>query len=149
MSALLGIDPFPWGLLATAAVAYAAAVLALLAIGRRTDARALAGFVPDCLRLIRRLIADSETSRAQRIVLLALVGYLALPVDLIPDFIPVVGVLDDAILVSLVLRWLLRTRTAEEIRSAWPGPPSSLQVVLRAAGQAPKRGPRPPTDGCP
>lgn len=97
------------------------------------DARALAGFIPDCLRLIRRLIADPETTRAQRIALVALLGYLALPFDLVPDFIPVVGVLDDAILVGLVLRWLLRTRSEVEIRSAWPGPPSSLELVLRAS----------------
>jgi uncharacterized membrane protein YkvA (DUF1232 family) len=135
LSALLGVDLVPWGLLAIAALAYAAAVLALLALGRRTDARALAGFIPDCLRLIRRLIADPETTRAQRIALVALVGYLALPFDLVPDFIPVVGVLDDAILVGLALRWLLRTRSAEDIRSAWPGPSSSLALVLRAAGR--------------
>jgi uncharacterized membrane protein YkvA (DUF1232 family) len=132
---LLGVDLVPWGLLAIVALAYAAAVLALLALGRRTDARALAGFIPDCLRLIRRLIADPETMRAQRIGLLALLGYLALPFDLVPDFIPVVGVLDDAILVGLVLRWLLRTRSEVEIRSAWPGPSSSLELVLRAAGR--------------
>lgn len=135
MSALLGVDLIPWGLLAIAAIAYAAAVLTFLALGRRTDARALAGFVPDCLRMIRRLIADPGTTLAQRIALVALLGYLAVPFDLVPDFIPVVGVLDDAILVGLTLRWLLRTRSAEEIRSAWPGPSSSLEVVLRAAGR--------------
>ncbi len=131
---MLGVDLVPWGLLAIATFAYAAAVLTLLALGHRTNARALAGFVPDCLRLIRRLIADPKTTRAQRIALVALLGYLALPFDLVPDFIPVVGVLDDAILVGLALRWLLRTRSTEEIRSAWPGPPSSLGVVLRTAG---------------
>lgn len=139
MTAVLAIDLVPWGLLAITAVAYAAAVLGLLALGRRTDARALAGFVPDCIRLIRRLIADPKTSRGERVALLALIGYLALPFDLVPDFIPVIGVLDDAILVSLALRWLLRTRSVEEIRSAWTGPPSSLRVVLRAAGRAERR----------
>ncbi len=133
--ALFGVDLIPWGLLAIVALSYAIAVLALLALGRRTDARAVAGFIPDCIRLIRRLIADPETTRAQRIALFALVAYLALPFDLVPDFIPVVGVLDDAILVSLALRWLLRTRSEREIRAAWPGPESSLQIVLRAAGR--------------
>lgn len=135
LSALLGVDLTPWGLLAAAALAYVVAVLALLALGRRTDARALAGFVPDCLRLVQRLAADPATTRAQRIALVALIGYLALPFDLVPDFIPIVGVLDDAILVSLALRWLLRTRSEEEVRSAWPGPSSSLEVVLRVAGR--------------
>src|SRR5215218_1793922 len=91
----------PWLLLGGVVALYVGLVLALLALGRRTDARAVAGFIPDCIRLIKRLAADPETSRGQRLALLALVGYLALPIDLIPDFIPVAGVLDDAILVAL------------------------------------------------
>lgn len=133
--AILGIDLVPWGILLAAVLVYLAAVLALLVAGRRTDARALAGFVPDCIRLIRRLLADPETTRGQRLALVALLGYLALPFDLIPDFVPVIGALDDVILVGLALRWILRTHPAARIRSAWPGPEASLRVILRAAGR--------------
>jgi uncharacterized membrane protein YkvA (DUF1232 family) len=124
----------PW-LLAICVALYLAFVGVLLLLGRRTDARALAGFVPDCIRMIRRLAVDPETSRGQRLALLALVGYLALPIDLIPDFIPIAGVLDDAILVALALRWWIRRRGEAAIREAWPGPESSLGVVLRLVGR--------------
>jgi uncharacterized membrane protein YkvA (DUF1232 family) len=124
-----------WLLLAICLALYLALVGLLLIFGRRTDARALAGFVPDCIRMIRRLVAAPETSGAQRLALLGLIGYLALPFDLIPDFIPVAGVLDDAILVALALRWLVRSRGEEAIREAWPGPESSLNVVLGLVGR--------------
>ena len=134
---MLGVDLIPWGLLLIIAVIYVGAVLLLLALGRHTDARAVAGFVPDCVRLIHRLLASSSTTRTQRLALLGLIAYLALPFDLIPDFLPVVGVLDDAILVSLAVRWLLVTHGEAAIRAEWPGPASSLQLVLRAARRGP------------
>ncbi len=133
---MFGFGLLPWGLLLILIVAYGVVVGALIALGRRTDARALAGFVPDCVRLIRRLLAHPSTTTAQRVTLLAVLAYLALPFDLIPDFVPVVGVLDDAILVSLALRWLLATHPEAEIRASWPGPESSLRLVLRVAGRA-------------
>lgn len=131
---VLGSIGLPWLVLGGAVALYLAFVVALLVLGRRTDARAVAGFIPDCVRLIKRLATAPETARAQRFALLALVGYLALPIDLIPDFIPVAGVLDDAILVALALRWLIRGRGETAIRDAWPGPGSSLRVVLGLAG---------------
>jgi uncharacterized membrane protein YkvA (DUF1232 family) len=115
-------------------VALWGAGVAWLAVrGRREDARAVAGFVPDCLVLVSRLLADPRTPRRRKLLLLALAGYLALPFDLVPDFIPVAGQLDDAILVALVLRRLLR---ADEslVREHWPGPERSLGVLLRLAG---------------
>jgi uncharacterized membrane protein YkvA (DUF1232 family) len=60
--------------------------------------------LPDVVRLIKRLAADPETPRGVRLRLVLLLGYLALPIDLIPDFIPVLGYADDAIVVALVLR---------------------------------------------
>jgi hypothetical protein len=77
---------------------YAALVFTLLAAGRRSDARALAGFVPDCAVLFTRLSRDPRLARRHKLLLLALVAYLSLPFDLIPDFIPIAGQLDDAIL---------------------------------------------------
>jgi uncharacterized membrane protein YkvA (DUF1232 family) len=113
---------------------YLAGVLLLLAAGRDTDARALAGFVPDCAVLIKRLAAGATTTRSQRLVLLLLLAYLLSPIDIVPDFIPVAGQLDDAVLVTLALGWLLRTHGEQAIRQAWPGPERSLRIVLHAAG---------------
>jgi uncharacterized membrane protein YkvA (DUF1232 family) len=67
--------------------------------------------------------------------LLALAGYLALPFDLVPDFIPVAGQLDDALVAALVLRRLVRSAGPGVVREHWPGPPRSLDLVLRVAGQ--------------
>jgi uncharacterized membrane protein YkvA (DUF1232 family) len=109
-------------------------VVVLLATGRREDARALAGFIPDCLLLVGRLIADPRVPRRRKLLFVGLVGYLALPFDLVPDFIPVAGQLDDAIMVALVLRRFLRSGGAPLVREHWPGPESSLRLVLRLAG---------------
>ena len=74
------------------------------------EARRLARTVPDKLALVRRLAADPSTPRRHRLLLLGLVAYLASPIDLIPDFIPVLGQIDDAIAVVLVLRIVQRGR---------------------------------------
>jgi uncharacterized membrane protein YkvA (DUF1232 family) len=79
------------------------------------------------------LLHDSRVPRRRKALLVALVGYLAMPFDLIPDFIPVAGQLDDVILVAVVLRLLLRANGADLVREHWPGPRSSLQLVLRLA----------------
>ncbi len=129
-----------WALLGLVAclVLYALAVLALVVAGRRGDARALAGFVPDCVVLVRRLLGDPRVPRRRRVLLLLLVAYLASPIDLVPDVIPVAGQLDDAILVALVLRALLRGGGEATVREHWPGPERSLAVLLALA-----RPPRP------
>jgi uncharacterized membrane protein YkvA (DUF1232 family) len=113
---------------------YAVAVLALLAAGRRADARALAGFVPDCVILLRRVLREPSVGRWRKIGLGAVIAYLAMPFDLIPDFIPVVGQLDDAILVALALRGVIRSAGPDVIRRHWPGPERSLRLVLALAG---------------
>ena len=99
--------------------------------GRRTDARALAGLVPDCVVLLTRLVRDPRVPRRSKVLVAALLPYLALPFDLIPDFIPVAGQLDDAILVALVLRRVVLRTDPELLRELWPGPEASLQIVLR------------------
>jgi uncharacterized membrane protein YkvA (DUF1232 family) len=116
---------------------YAGFVLALLLLGRRDDARAWGGFVPDCLVLFKRLIADDRVSRGRKALLVVVVAYLALPFDLVPDFIPVAGQLDDAIIVALALRILLRGSGHALATEHWPGPQRSLGVILRLAGAAP------------
>jgi uncharacterized membrane protein YkvA (DUF1232 family) len=102
--------------------------------GRRTDARALAGFVPDCVILFSRLLRDPRVPRRSKILVAALIPYLALPFDLIPDFIPIAGQADDAILVAFVLRRLVRRTEAAVLRELWPGPDRSLLVILRLSG---------------
>ncbi|HZR95513.1 MAG TPA: DUF1232 domain-containing protein [Gaiellaceae bacterium] len=122
-----------WLLVAMAVllVVYTAAVVALVIAGRRGDARALATFVPDCIVLVTRLVHDPRVPRRHKLLLLALVGYLALPFDLVPDFIPVAGQLDDAIVVALVLRHVLRAGGEPLVRELWPGPERSLALILR------------------
>lgn len=115
-------------------VLYLAVVLALVAVGRHTDARALAGFIPDCVVLTRRLLGDARVSRRHKAVLALLVGYLAMPIDLVPDFIPVAGQLDDAIVVGLVLRSVLRAAGPSLLAEHWPGPRQSLEVVANLTG---------------
>jgi uncharacterized membrane protein YkvA (DUF1232 family) len=68
---------------------------------------------------------------------IALLGYLALPFDVVPDFIPVAGQLDDAVVVALALRAILRGGGVEIIEEHWPGPDSSLSIILRLAGRTP------------
>jgi uncharacterized membrane protein YkvA (DUF1232 family) len=125
-----------WAVLTVAALLaiYVLFVGALLLAGRRTDARAVAGFIPDCIVLVRRLLADPAVPRRHKLLLAALVAYLALPFDLVPDFIPIAGQADDALLVALVLRAVLRGSGPERLREHWPGPDNSLAVLLRLAG---------------
>ncbi len=128
------IPLWPWGVVLIAVGVYAVAVASVLAAGRREDARALAGFIPDCIVLVGRLARDPRISRPRRLALLAVLAYLALPFDLIPDFLPGPGQLDDAVLLALALRLLLGGAGAGLIRAAWPGPDASLRLILRASG---------------
>lgn len=124
-----------WVLVAAGAalVLYATLVLWLVLAGRRQDARALAGFVPDCVVLFRRLLGDERVSRRSRLLVGALIVYLALPFDLVPDFIPIAGQLDDAIIVAFVLRTVLRRSGPDLLREHWPGPAASLDLLARLA----------------
>jgi uncharacterized membrane protein YkvA (DUF1232 family) len=113
---------------------YAVLVACLVAVGRRGQARALAGFVPDCALLVKRLVGDPRVPRRSKLALVLLAGYLASPIDLVPDFIPGAGQLDDAILLGLALRTVVRGAGLDVLREHWPGPAESLRVVLRLAG---------------
>jgi uncharacterized membrane protein YkvA (DUF1232 family) len=126
---------FEWTLFFAAGflIVYVAAVFTLVAAGRRNDARALAGFIPDCIVLLSRLIADPRVPRSRKALLALVVAYLATPLDLVPDFIPVAGQLDDAVIFALVLRSVFRASGAEPLSQHWPGPEHSLQVILRFA----------------
>jgi uncharacterized membrane protein YkvA (DUF1232 family) len=125
------------GGLALIALAYLAFVGVLLLAGRGETARVVARLVPDCLVLARGLLGDGAVPARYKVGLGLLVAYLALPFDLVPDFIPVAGWLDDALLVVLVLRWVLRGVGPERIALHWRGSARGLELVLRAAGYRP------------
>jgi uncharacterized membrane protein YkvA (DUF1232 family) len=87
--------------------------------------------LPDLIRLTKRLVADPDTPRGVRIRLALLLVYLALPVDLIPDFVPVIGYADDAIIVALVLRSATRRAGPDALARHWPGTPEGLNALKR------------------
>lgn len=137
------MSPWYWLLVSVgvALAVYAAFVLTLIIVGRKGVARAVARFVPDCIVLFRRLLADPRVPRRKKLILGALIAYLAMPFDLVPDFIPIAGYLDDAVIVALVLRHVLRGSERELIETHWPGPQESLQLVLRLGGYNPHAAP--------
>lgn len=95
--------------------------------------RDLAGFLPDCAILIRRLRRDPRVPRRARLAVgFALVWVLS-PIDLIPEFLPVIGPLDDIVVVALALRWAARRVPRQVVLEAWPGEPRLLERLLGAA----------------
>jgi len=120
--------------LGVSAVLYAAVVAALAAGGRRAEAVALARFGPDCAVLFARLARDPAVPRRRKLIFAGLGAYLASPIDLVPDFVPVAGHLDDVVVVGLALRWLLRGAGPDLVGRHWPGPEESLAALLRLAG---------------
>ena len=87
--------------------------------------------LPDVLRLTRRLAADRTLPRGVRVRLALLLAYLAFPIDLIPDFIPVLGYADDAIIVTAVLRSVIRRAGVDAVRGHWPGTDDGFAALLR------------------
>jgi uncharacterized membrane protein YkvA (DUF1232 family) len=106
------------------------AFVAWLTIARpkHVPLRATAELVPDAVRLIRRLATDRMIPRRARLPVWLLIGYLALPIDLVPDFLPVIGYADDVILVAVVLRGLIRRAGSEKVSEHWPGTPERLAL---------------------
>jgi len=87
--------------------------------------------LPDLLRLLRRLAADPDLPRGVRVRLWLLLAYLALPIDLIPDFIPVLGYADDAIIATAVLRSVVRRAGLDAVRAHWPGSDDGFAALRR------------------
>lgn len=102
--------------------------------------------LPDLLRLLHRMAGDRTLPRGVRIRLGLLLAYLAIPIDLIPDFIPVLGYADDAILVTVVLRSTVRRAGLEAVRAHWPGSEDGYLALCRLTG-LPTGLPTPPAGG--
>lgn len=105
-----------------------------LARPRNIDLREATRFVPDVARLIGRLVRDTSLGWGPRVRLFVLFAYLASPIDLVPDFIPLVGYADDVIVVAVALRSVVRHAGAEALDEHWGGSAGGLAVVRRLAG---------------
>jgi uncharacterized membrane protein YkvA (DUF1232 family) len=129
-----------WGLiaLATLALLTTTAVLTLALIKRK--ARTLAGYAPEITILCQRLINDPRVSPIDKLKLRALSWYLSLRFDLIPDFIPIIGRLDDALVAAVAIRTALHSADPDLIRQHWPGPLPAPSSVLRRAKGRPRAG---------
>jgi uncharacterized membrane protein YkvA (DUF1232 family) len=90
--------------------------------------------LPDLVRLLRRLAGDRSVPRSARVRVWLLLGYLAIPIDIVPDFVPVLGYADDAIIASLVLRSVVRRAGVQVVRRHWPGTADGLAALSRLAG---------------
>jgi uncharacterized membrane protein YkvA (DUF1232 family) len=110
------------------------AVGLVLALGRRAQARELVTFVPNAVRLFRDLLKDERVPTGSKALLLLAVAWVASPIDLIPEFLPAIGPLDDVVVVALVLRHLVRRAGPEVVRDHWRGDPRTLGALLRASG---------------
>jgi uncharacterized membrane protein YkvA (DUF1232 family) len=95
------------------------------------DLREALRLLPDLIRLVKRLAVDPDTPRGVRIRLVLLLGYLAMPFDLIPDFVPVLGYADDAVIVALVLRSATRRAGYDALAKHWPGTPEGLTALTQ------------------
>jgi uncharacterized membrane protein YkvA (DUF1232 family) len=121
--------------LAALVLAWLALVITLMILRPRGGLlREALRVLPDVLRLVRRLAADSTLPRGVRIRLGLLLAYLAIPIDLIPDFIPVLGYADDAIIATAVLRSMVRRAGLEPVRAHWPGTDDGFTALTRLTG---------------
>lgn len=125
----------PWivALLAVLAV-WIVTVVALIAAGRRVAARELATLVPNLVILFKGLFGDDRVPVASKILLGGAIVWLISPIDLVPEFIPVLGPLDDAVVAALVLRHLLKHAGEGVVRERWRGEPRTLDLVMRFGG---------------
>lgn len=119
--------------LGTLVLLYLAFTLGLYLAGKKVAARAIGGIIPDCVILFKGLITDSTVKKRHKLILALLIGYLAMPIDIVPDFIPVAGQLDDVIVVVLALRAVAKGAGKETIARHWHGPEPSLQALLKLA----------------
>lgn len=126
-----------WVLVAVGVMLVFWAVLILLA--RRLPpglAKDLAGFLPACATTLRRLRADPRVPRRAKVAVAIAAVWVISPIDLIPEFLPVIGPLDDIVVVVLALRYAARQVPREAIEEAWPGERRLLDRLLGGAPDA-------------
>lgn len=132
------------GVAVSVALAWLVFLLALaLWRPRGVDLAEAKRLVPDILRLLRALGADASVPSGVRRRLALLLAHLALPIDIVPDFVPVLGYADDVIVVALVLRSVVRRAGPSVVQRHWQGSPTGLGVLRRLAGL----GATPPASG--
>lgn len=146
--------PVSWivGIMIAVAATWVVLVVALVIARPRGELlQEAVRLLPDTLRLLKDLATDRTLPRGVRVRLWLLFAYLAVPFDLVPDFIPVLGYADDAIIVAAVLRSVVRRAGAEAVRRHWRGTPAGLDALSRVAGlRLPPSGgdaPAPPGSG--
>jgi len=120
--------------LGIAVAVWSAAVLLLFLAGKRSAARELAGLLPNLVALFRGLLGDPRVPRGTKLWIGFAVAWLISPIDLIPEFVPVAGPLDDAIVAALVLRHVLKRAGRQVVEGHWRGDPATLRLILRAGG---------------
>jgi uncharacterized membrane protein YkvA (DUF1232 family) len=130
-----------WILLAVIAI-WIVVVIVLVVVGRVLLARELALVLPNLIRLFGGLLRDGRVPIPAKIVLAVASLWLASPIDLIPEFIPIVGALDDAIVAALALRFVLNSTDGAVIREHWHGDPATLARLLRLASIGSRGTPR-------
>jgi uncharacterized membrane protein YkvA (DUF1232 family) len=113
--------------IAIAVGVWLAAIVFLMLAGRRSAARELATLLPNLLFLFKGLLRDPAVSRGSKVLIGLAVLWFVSPIDLVPEFVPVVGPVDDAIVAALVLRYVLRHADHEVVRRHWRGDPAVLE----------------------
>ena len=119
--------------LGIAAGVWAVSIVGLLVVGRRTAARRLATLLPNLVRLFHALVRDSRVPRSSKVLLGFAMAWFVWPIDLVPEFIPVLGPLDDVVVAALVLRHVPRKAGPDVIAEHWSGDQASLGILLRVA----------------
>jgi len=117
--------------LAIADVVYLLAIGALVVAGRRSAAREVATLLPNLARLFKGLIGDPRVPRSSKALLMFAAAWIASPIDLIPEFIPFLGPLDDAVVAALVLRRVVRAAGRKVVEEHWRGDPATIARLLR------------------
>ena len=128
-----------WTLIAEIVAAIVAVWIAMLAIfwllrRKGMPAREIAKIIPDVLRLIRSLVRDGTAPADVRVILVGLVAWIVSPIDLIPEFIPVLGPLDDVVVAIVAMRYVRRRMGIEDLRARWSGSPDGFDLLVRLIG---------------
>jgi uncharacterized membrane protein YkvA (DUF1232 family) len=129
--------------LGVVAILYVLAIVALVLAGRRTAAREMAALLPNLALLFKDLIRDPRVPRSSKALLLVGIAWIASPIDLIPEFIPFLGPLDDAVVTALILRRLVKTAGPQVVEEHWRGDQATITRLLG------RRGARPPGQDTP